>query len=63
LVELPYFNPIRFTIIDPMHNIYLEKHVMKTLWLKNGIITPEKMAVIQARVDSFTAPAGVGRIP
>jgi len=65
LIELPYFDPIRFTIIDPMHSVYLgiAKHVMKKLWLQNGILGLDKMAVIQARVDSFTAPTGVGRIP
>ena len=37
LIELPYFDPIRFTIVDPMHNLFLgtAKHVMKNLWLEN----------------------------
>jgi len=53
--DLPYFDPIRFTIVDPMHNLFLRtaKCVMKTLWLKNNIITGQNMNVIQARVDSF----------
>ena len=23
LLDLPYFDPVRFTVIDPMHNLYL----------------------------------------
>ena len=31
LLELPYFNPIRFHVIDPMHNLLLgtAKHMMQ----------------------------------
>jgi len=48
-----------------MHSVYLgiAKNVMKKLWLQNGILGLDKMAVIQTRVDSFTAPTGIGRIP
>ena len=37
LIELPYFNPIRFAVIDPMHNLYLgtAKHVME-VWTGRG---------------------------
>ena len=39
LTELPYFNPIRFTIVDPMHNLFLgtAKHMMK-LWTERDLI-------------------------
>jgi len=48
-----------------MHNLFLgtAKCVMKKLWLKNNIITGQDMNVIQARVDSFVPPTGIGRIP
>lgn len=31
LLDLPYFDPVKFTVIDPMHNLYLgtAKHVFK----------------------------------
>ena len=31
ILDLPYFDPVRMTIIDPMHNLYLgsAKHVLK----------------------------------
>ena len=48
-----------------MHNLFLgtAKCVMKKLWLKDNIITGQDMNVIQARVDSFVPPTGIGRIP
>jgi len=35
LLDLPYFDPVTFTVIDPMHNLYLgtAKHVFK-LWIE-----------------------------
>ncbi len=32
---LPYFDPIKFTVIDPMHNLFLGtgKHVFK-VWVE-----------------------------
>ena len=35
LMKLEYFDCIRFTIIDQMHNLFLgtAKHMMKNVWL------------------------------
>ena len=62
LIKLPYFDPIRFTVIDPIHNLFLgtAKQVMKKIWIENDLLTKE---VIQARVDSMSTPSGIGRIP
>lgn len=64
LTELPYFDPIRFTIVDPMHNLFLgtAKHMMK-IWTENGLITKDQMKVVQTRVDSIRVPSGIGRVP
>ena len=64
LLELPYFDPIRMTIIDPMHNLYLgtAKH-LKDVWIQQGLITNKDMSHIQSRVDCVQAPLYVGRIP
>ena len=35
LLELPYFDPVRMTIIDPMHAIF--QGIMKTQWLDGWI--------------------------
>lgn len=65
LTELPYFNPIRFTIIDPMHNLFVgtAKTVMKKIWLERGIISSTQLDMIQARVDSLQVLSDIGRIP
>ena len=36
LLDLPYFDHIVMTIIDPMHNMYIEtaKHIFQNIWLK-----------------------------
>ena len=40
LTRLPYFNPIRIRIIDPMHNLILgtAKRLLKKVWLGGNII-------------------------
>lgn len=65
LIELTYFNPIRFTVIDPMHNLFLgtAKHVMKNLWLEKGILSKIQLKTLQTRIDTIKAPRGIGRIP
>ena len=37
-LRLPYFDPIRMVIIDPMHNLYLgtAKHMLR-VWIDCGI--------------------------
>lgn len=64
LLALPYFDPLRFTVIDPMHNLYLGtgKHVFK-IWLKQEIINNNDLSKINDLASQFTCPAGVGRIP
>jgi len=39
LTDLPLFEPIRFPVIDPMHNLLLgtSKHVMN-LWINKKIV-------------------------
>lgn len=65
LSELPYFDPIQFTIIDPMHNLFLgtSKTIMKKIWMERDILSKEKLQVIQCRVDSLNVPSDMGRIP
>ena len=45
--ELPYYDSIRFAIIDPMHNLFLgtAKHIM-TIWKDNNILSKDQFAVI-----------------
>lgn len=64
LLELPYFDPIKFHVIDPMHNLLLgsAKHVMET-WSKLDILTKSKFKLIEERVQSIKTPKHVGRLP
>ena len=65
LMQLEYFDCIRFTIIDPMHNLFLgtAKHMMKNVWLPNKILKPADLKSIQDLIDSMKVPSNMGRIP
>ena len=64
LIELPYYNVIRFCVIDPMHNLLLgtAKHML-TVWTSIGIIEKSHFLHIQEKVDAFITPSDIGRIP
>ena len=62
--ELPYFNPIRMTVVDPMHNLLLgTAKRMMAIWTEQKLITKQQLFLIQSNVDSFVTPNDVGRIP
>ena len=65
LLDLPYFDPVRMTVIDPMHNLFLgsAKHVLKDIWIKGGLIQEKQIQQIQDVMNSMKTPTGVGRIP
>ena len=64
LVDLPYFNPIRYAVVDPMHNLFLgtAKHVMQ-VWMDKNIITKSHCEVIEQTVAKIQTPRDVGRLP
>lgn len=65
LLDLPYFDPIRMAIIDPMHNLLLgtAKHVLKQIWRDKNMIDKKDYEDIQSCVDSVQVPPDLGRIP
>jgi hypothetical protein len=67
LMMLPYFNCVRFHIIDPMHNLFTgtAKHIMKNIWLADSeaIINKKTLTQIQQKVDNVIVPSSVGRLP
>lgn len=65
LLRLPYFNPCRMLIVDPMHNLFLgtAKHILKSVWLDRAMLTALDFTVIQRRVNSMVTPTDIGRIP
>ena len=64
LLRLPYFDTVHFSVIDPMHNIFLgsAKHTI-ALWKSLGILSESSNSHIQDIVDRFSTPPDVGRIP
>ncbi|CAC5417978.1 unnamed protein product [Mytilus coruscus] len=62
--ELDYFDPIRMSIVDPMHNLYqgTAKKIIK-IWLQLKILLPEQLEEIQERVGSVNAASNIGSIP
>ena len=63
LLDLPYFDPVRMTVIDPMHNLFLgsAKHMLKNVWMKNNLNAAD-LSVIQGCVDSMRVSTYIGRI-
>ena len=64
LQELPYWNPIRFAVVDPMHNLFLGtgKHLMR-IWVDRGLITKRHFLDIEKIVANIITPKHTGRIP
>ena len=65
LLKLPYFNPSRMLIVDPMHNLFLgtAKHILKSVWINQKTLSPEDFDIIQSRIDKIKVPSDMGRIP
>ena len=65
LLKLPYFDPVRMLIVDPMHNLFLgsAKHFMKSILLGKDVVSHSEFGIIQQRVDSIVTPCDIGRIP
>ena len=64
LLDLPYFDPVRFLSIDPMHNLFLGtgKRIL-SLWIDCNLLNKTHFEEIQRFVDSMVVPSDVGRIP
>ena len=64
LLNLHYFDVIRFHTIDPMRCIFLgiSKCTVK-LWKENNILNEHSFEMLQDKVHSMTVPPNIGRIP
>ena len=65
LLELPYFNPIQMTIIDPMHNLFLgsAKHITMNVLLGEGLLTKASIGTVHECIKSVQLPIAMGRFP
>lgn len=64
LLKLPYFNPIRHTVIDPMHNLFLG--IAKTcfkLWVNRDILTKSKLENMEVKIARVELGGNLGRLP
>ena len=54
LLQLPYYDAVRFVIIDPMHNLFLglAKTTLK-VWKKKELISDKYFDLLQKRVDAI----------
>ena len=64
LLDLPYFDPVKMTPIDPMHNLFLgtAKRMIR-LWIEKGLLLPRDYDALQKSVNEIHVPSSVGRIP
>lgn len=64
LFELPYYDCIRFVVIDVMHNLFLgtAKHALN-VWKEKKLLDAKDFEEIQRRVNTFNVPQDIGRIP
>ena len=55
---------MRFTVVDPMHNLFLgtAKHVVE-VWLEMLILSASDLERVQVKIDSSNVPSDLGRIP
>ena len=64
LLELVYFDPVRMTPIDPMHNLFLgTAENMITVWKTKKLLFDDDFKKMQSRVEPFICPSDIGRLP
>ena len=64
-MHLPYYDCIRYAIIDPMHNLLLgtPKRLLTKQWVNDNLLTKAALEHIQNLVKNCHVPCGVGQIP
>ena len=65
LLHLPYYDCVRFSIIDPMHNLYLgtAKRITEKQWIGSNLLSKTDLESIQEKVDRCVATNQIGQIP
>ena len=65
LLRLPYMDPIRFAVVDPMHCLFLgvAKWIIRSIFINQGKLNMEHLRVAQSRMDHIELPSDIGRIP
>lgn len=62
LFRLPYFDPIKAHLVDPMHNVLLgtAKHAFN-IWLKTGLLDDKKVEIIDKSMKEMGTTRELGR--
>ena len=65
MLQLPYFDPIRFLTVDPMHCLFLgiAKWITKRIWVDEGVLTSSTLKKIQTVMNRFQVLANLDQIP
>ncbi|TFK81258.1 hypothetical protein K466DRAFT_502435 [Polyporus arcularius HHB13444] len=72
LLRLPYYDSVRMTVVDPMHNLLLgvAKNQWYACWIKTQALRPDtkagtkrELTVLHEFLNTFRVPAWVGRLP
>jgi hypothetical protein len=65
MYRLPYFDPVQFLIVDPMHCLFLgiAKWIVTRLWIEERRLTSENLTTMQERANRMKLPSDIGRIP
>lgn len=61
LLELEYFDIIRFCTVDPMHNLFLgTSKKMCQLWNDQKLFSKSQLTEIEERIRSVEVPCDIG---
>ncbi|PKC01816.1 hypothetical protein RhiirA5_298088 [Rhizophagus irregularis] len=65
LLRLPYMDPIRFAVVDPMHCLFLgvAKWIIKSIFINQNKLNMEQLQTAQNRMDHVNLPPDIGQIP
>ena len=64
LLELEYFDIIRFCTVDPMHNLFLgTSKKMFQLWNDLKLFSNGQLKEIEEKIKSIEVPSDIGRLP
>ncbi|XP_078703166.1 uncharacterized protein LOC144928530 isoform X3 [Branchiostoma floridae x Branchiostoma belcheri] len=64
-LNLPYFDPIRMHVVDPMHNLLegTAKRVLQ-MWKETNVLSNSSFKTLQSRVDNMKVPSDLdGGLP
>jgi hypothetical protein len=65
LLRLPYMDPIRFAVVDPMHCLFLgvAKWIIKSIFINQDKLSMDQLRIAQDRMNNIELPSDIGRIP